>query len=120
MNPREQLMERSKNAHRDIEPFSFTNPRTGEIVQLSVPQPMRTVMPAYYANMQQEINHASPEQRHKMIMNVALKHLEEQRKKGHIKPNGEKGPGFGKHPLPEINAILYNFHYDHESYKETF
>ncbi len=64
------------------------------------------------------ISKADPVQAQKIKVSLALKHLEEQRKKGNVEEN-KKGKNFEKHELPEINAILYGFEYDMKTQPES-
>jgi hypothetical protein len=85
------------------------NAKNGNEIRLAIPSSLRTRLPPYYREMQDQINNADPETSRKMKVSIALKHLEEQKSKGNVSPNGEKSCNFEKHPLPEINAILYGF-----------
>lgn len=65
--------------------------------------------------LQEKISRLEPQQANNLKMQVALKHLKEQREKGHMiktDQGEEKGPNFEPHVLPEINSILYNFEFD--------
>jgi hypothetical protein len=65
--------------------------------------------------LKEKISRSEPHIANKLKTELALKHLEEQRQKGHMvkTEHGEiKGTNFEPHELPEVNSILYNFHYD--------
>lgn len=66
------------------------------------------------SKIREEIKNAPIEQKGRIKLNYALKHLAEQKSKGNVilsARGSSKTPSFEPHELPEINSILYGFEY---------
>ena len=60
-------------------------------------------------NLKQQIDQAPVEEKHKLVLQAAMKHLKEQKEKGNVDPKKSnlENKKFEAHQLSEVNEILY-------------
>lgn len=68
--------------------------------------------------LKRQLSKADPEEAGKLKVKEALRHIKEEKAKGHI-VNGVKTKDFKAHQLPEINALIYGFRYNPDAPTKT-